>query len=175
MHRGYTKRWRKRWDKDYCKDHLLFVMMDYFIDHANYRDSEVFIPGVGAIPLKRGQHIFGTRKLADKLGVDRQRVRTKLKILKNIKFLTLKSTHLYSVATILNYDIYQGDEIQTNPQTNQELTQLKPSPNPELTTPNKDKKDKKDKKRACAWPSDFILTDEMKKYAIQNGIDRNKG
>jgi hypothetical protein len=139
VHRGYTKRWRKRWDKDYCKDHLLFTMMEYFIDHANYRHTEIFFPNVGAIPLKRGQHIFGTRKLAEKLGVDRQRIRTKLKILKKIEFLTLKPTHHYTIATILNYDIYQSDDVEANPP----LTHAKPTPNPQLTTPKKDKKDKK--------------------------------
>lgn len=59
MHRGYTKRWRKRWDKNYHHDPLLWMLMDFFIDFANYKDSEVFFPNVGVIPLKRGQHIFG--------------------------------------------------------------------------------------------------------------------
>ena len=92
LYRGYTKRWRKRWDKDYCKDHLLFTMMEYFIDHANYQETKIFFPNIGLIPLKRGEHVFSTVKLSEKLGVDRQRIRTKLKILKNIEFLTIKST-----------------------------------------------------------------------------------
>ena len=103
MHRGYTKRWRKRWDKDYCKDHLLFTMMEYFIDHANYKDTEVFFPNIGTIPLKRGEHIFSTVKLAVKLGVNRQRIRTKLKILENVEFLTTETTNKYTKIFVLNY------------------------------------------------------------------------
>jgi hypothetical protein len=186
MHRGYTKRWRKRWDKDYCKDHLLWVMMSYFIDHANYCDCDVFIPGVGVIHLKRGQHVFSTTKLSMKLGVDRQRIRTKLKILKNMNFLTIKPTNQFSIATVINYNIYQPSEKETNQQTNQQLTSDQPAPNQQLTTDNKDNKDNKEKEtrektRARArgngqreWPSDFCLTDGMKTYAIGKGIDPDK-
>lgn len=142
MYRGYTKRWRKRWEKEYHKDRLLWVLMDYFIDHANYKDSEVFFKNVGLIPVKRGEHIFGTRKLAQFMGVDRQRIRTKLKILEKMEFLTLKVTHLYSIANIINYDTYNPQDDKANPLTNQELTQLKPSPNPDLTTDKEYKKDK---------------------------------
>ena len=38
MNRGYTKRWRKKRDKGYHQDPLLWVMMDYFIDYANYKE-----------------------------------------------------------------------------------------------------------------------------------------
>jgi uncharacterized phage protein (TIGR02220 family) len=117
--------------------------MDYFIDHANYKDTEIYFPNVGVIALKRGQHIFGTRKIAEKLRVDRQRIRTKLTKLKNIGFLTLQPTHQYTIATVINYDTYQPSELEANPLTNQELTQAKPSPNPQLTRHNKDKKEKK--------------------------------
>jgi hypothetical protein len=147
-------------------------MMEYFIDHANYKDSEIFLPNVGLIPLKRGQHIFGTRKLAVKLGVDRQRIRTKLIKLKNIEFLTLKPTHLYSIATVINYDIYQPSELEANPLTNQDLTQSKPSPNPQLTTPNKDKKVNKEKNkynslRFAEWWSVYPKKNGKKKCLVK--------
>ncbi len=136
MYRGYTKRWRKRWEKEYHKDRLLWVIMDYFIDHANHRDSEVYMKGAGVVPLKRGQHIFGTLKLAEFMGVDRQRIRSKLKILKNIKFLTIKSTNRYSIATIINYNTYNPLKNETNQLTDQQLTSNQPATNQQLTTPN---------------------------------------
>lgn len=139
MNRGYTKSWRKRWDKDYCQDLLLFVMMQYFIDHANWRDTEIYFPNVGAIPLKRGDHLFSTRKLSMKLRVHRQRIRTKLKMLENIGFLTRRTTHRYTIISVVNYDIYQSDDERANPPTNQQLTQSKPSTNPPLTIDKKDK------------------------------------
>ena len=147
MHRGYTKRWRRRWDKEYHKDHLLWVLMDYFIDHANYKDTEIYIKGAGLIPLKRGDHVFGTPSLAGLMGVDRQRVRSKLKILKKIGFLTIKTTNKFSIATVINYNTYNQQENQANQQTNQQLTSNQPATNQQLTTPNKDKKEKKVKKK----------------------------
>ena len=172
MHRGYTKRWRKRWDKDYCKDHLLWVIMSYFIDHANYRESTVYVPNIGAVTLKRGQHIFSTLKLAAKLGVDRQRIRTKLKILKKMNFLTIKTTNKFSIAYVINYDTYQDKECSANQQTDQQLTSTQPAPNQQLTTPNKDKKVKKVKKEnnilfLPEW-LDLEIWEEFKKYR-QNG------
>lgn len=143
MHRGYTKRWRKRWLKEYHKDRLLWVLMDYFIDHANYKDTEVYVKGAGLVTIKRGQHIFGTLSLADLMGVDRQRIRTKLKILKNINFLTIKPTNRFSIATIINYNTYNPQEETTNQQIDQQLTSHKPATNQQLTTPKEYKKDKK--------------------------------
>lgn len=145
MERGYTKRWRKRWEKNYHKDRLLWVLMDYFIDHANYQDVDIYLKGVGSIPLKRGQHVFGTVKLARFIGVDRQRIRTKLTILKNIGFLTIKTTNKYSIASIINYNTYNPLKTTTNQQNDHQLTSSKPATNQQLTTDNKDNKVKKDK------------------------------
>jgi hypothetical protein len=172
MHRGYTKHWRKRWEKDYCKDHLLWVMMDYFIDHANYKDTEIFFPNIGTIPLKRGEHIFSTVKLAEKLGVDRQRVRSKLKILKNIKFLTSRPTNRYTKVFVINYDTYQPQDMQVNQQTNQQLTSTQPATNQQLTIDKKVKKENKGEANGLhPLPPDFCLTEKHKKWAVKNKLN----
>lgn len=133
MRRGYTKRWRKRWEKGYHKDPLLWLIMDYFIDHANHKDSIIFLPNVGKVEIKRGQHLFSDRQLANLLSVNRQKIRTRIKILKTTHFLTTKSTHKYTIATILNYDIYQPKKDEEKPTEKP----TKPSrPNPDLTRPN---------------------------------------
>lgn len=107
MHRGYTVRWRKRWDKGYHRDHLLWVMMDWFIDHANYEDNEKYFQNYGKIQIKRGQHIFSIRGLAEILGCKSKRVRNRLLALEKSGFLALQRTHRFTIATILNYDTYQ--------------------------------------------------------------------
>jgi len=138
----------------------LFVMMQYFIDHANWKDTDVFFPNVGEIALKRGQHLCSTRSLSVKLGVDRQRIRTKLKKLEKVNFLTRKTTNKYTIVSIINYDVYQSDEELPNQQTNPHLTHTKPTPNPHLTTDKKDKHIKKEKNKESegfALPSEEIL------------------
>jgi len=146
MHRGYTKRWRKRWDKGYHLDPLLWILMDYFIDHANYRDTEIYFPNFGIIPLKRGEHVFSIRKLSAFMQVDRQRIRTKLKMLENIEFLTRQVTRRFTKIYVINYDIYQDSEKATNPQTNPPLTHRKPTANPQLTLDKKEEYIKRKKK-----------------------------
>lgn len=153
MHRGYTKRWRKRWDKDYCQDQLLFTMMEYFIDHANYKDTEVFFPNIGTIPLKRGEHIFSTVKLSVKLGVGRQRIRSKLKILEKVEFLTIETTSKYSKVFVINYNIYQPSKEELNQEYSQRLTSAQPAVNQRLTIDKKDKNIKKVNKEKEVTPS----------------------
>lgn len=143
MHRGYTKRWRKRWDKGYHKDHLLWVVMDYFIDFAMYKDKEVYKKGIGKIFLKRGQWHYSTRDLAEHLSTSRQKIRTCIKALETIDFLTIQTTHRYSIATVINYDTYQPAEEEANPPNNPDLTQPQPSLNPLLYNTKKVKKVKK--------------------------------
>lgn len=106
MHRGYTKRWRKRWDKGFHRDHLLWVMMDYFIDHANYEATERFFPNYGLLKLDRGQLPFGIPSLAKYLKTTEKRIRSRLEILKKTDFLAIQTTNRFSIATILNYDKY---------------------------------------------------------------------
>jgi len=166
MHRGYTRRYRKRWDKGTHKDHLLWVLMDYLIDHANYKDTKIFFPNIGEIPIKRGEHIFSVVKIADKLGVGRQRIRTKLKILEKIQFLTMEPTNLYTKIYIINYDIYQGNQPEANQATNQDLTKSQPSPNQVLTIDKKDNNIKKVKNKKVQQPAVGIFSN----YTIDEKI-----
>ncbi len=84
--------------------------MDYFIDFANHKDGEVFFPNTGIIKVRRGQHIFSIRKLSTFLRVNGDLTRLRLKALVKIGFLSVQSTHRYSIATVLNYDVYQSNE-----------------------------------------------------------------
>ena len=183
MERGYTKRWRKRWDKGYHTDVHLWVMMDYFIDFANYKEKMIFFPNCGMIKLKRGEHIFGYRKVSEFLNMDMSMCVRKIKLLEKIGFMTIQSTNRYSIASVINYDLYQNNNL---PDDKPEYvpTFLRPenkqqTDDKQTTLPNKDKKGNKGKKeknthRGCAWPKDFSLTDEKIQYAVENGIDKNR-
>ena len=181
MYRGYTKRWRKRWDKGYHQDPLLFMMMDYFIDFANYENKEIAYIWKGKlirmVEIKRGQHFFTIKGLTEflkgpKNKLSRKKVRGRIATLKEIGFLGIQSTQHYSIATVLNYDIYNplsGQEGQTiNPPTDPPNAH---QPTRQTPTPNKDKKVKKvNNTHACVWPKDFILTEKMRVYAKEKGI-----
>ena len=135
MHRGYTKRWRKRWDKGYHQDLLMWVLMDYFIDFANHKTTEVYIKGYGSVQLHRGQHLFGTKKLADFFGTSRRKVRLAIERLQNVDFLSITASNRFSIATVINYDTYQPQGDNNGQQNVQPASSQRPSNGHQAATP----------------------------------------
>jgi hypothetical protein len=175
VNRGYTKRWRKKWDRGYHQDPLLWVMMDYFIDYANYKESTVYCTGVGLIPLKRGEHIYSLRRLSEFMNVDMGQIRRRLKILETIEFLSIRTTNHFSIVSVINYDLYQNKELMfdtpTDTPSDKQTTNQRQTNDKPTALPNKDKKVKKvNNTYACVWPKDFCLTEKMRSYAINKGI-----
>ena len=125
---GWTKRWRKAWKKGRHTDWLLWVMMDYFIDFAEFEDTTVFWPMVGDVPVKRSEHVFSVRELSKFLGATYQQTRSRLATMEKDGFLTLRTTHRLTHAKVLNYDKYQDRAAQNNAQNNAVPTQRQRTP-----------------------------------------------
>jgi hypothetical protein len=118
MERGYTKRWRKRWDKGYHKDPVLWIMMDYFIDFATWKDKEFMFTAPRRTPhivkLKRGDCFFTYAGLAEFLSgrkpneiqVSRKMVKVRTSFLQKIGFLGHTQGRDYQIVSVLNYDKY---------------------------------------------------------------------
>lgn len=75
-----------------------------------------------------------------------QNLRTALKKLETWGFLTNKSTKTGRLITIVNWDIYQGSDTETNQVSNSQSTKDQPRANQELT-PNKNVKNDKNEKK----------------------------
>lgn len=101
------------------------------------------------ILVKRGQVITGRKKLAEKLNLSEQEIRSCIDRLKSTNEITIKSTNKYSVITIVKYDEYQGKLECTNQQINQEnnqpATNKQPANNQQITTIKEDKECKENK------------------------------
>ena len=101
------------------------------------------------IDIKRGSFITSIdsikKKIKDRL-VTTQKIRTCVKILKNMQFLTIKTTSHYTLITIEKYNLYQNGDSYINKPSNKALTKHQQSPNKALTTNNNVKNVKKDKK-----------------------------
>ena len=67
------------------------------------------------VPIRAGQFPFGRKKAAEETGLSQQVIRTCLKKLKKYENLTIKTTNKYSIITICNWDVYQGEEISKQP------------------------------------------------------------
>ena len=85
---------------------------------------------------KPGQMITSAESIAKKAGPDisRQNVRTALKRLEKMGFLTIQTTKLNTLLTICNWETYQFNPEAANQTTNLETTNESPSANQRLTT-----------------------------------------
>ena len=103
--------------------------------------------GFQNVELEPGQFIFGRIKSSQECGLSQQTVRTCLKSLRCSKNVTIKSTNKYSIITIINWDIYQVNEFESNQQINRSVTINQPATNHQLTTNKNEKNEKNDKKK----------------------------
>jgi hypothetical protein len=124
----------------------------YIILNANHEDGIWFDKYKNIeVPVKRGQLIVSRSKITndwfkgDK-EITEQKVRTTLKKLEKLSFLTSTSTSNYTLLEVLNYNVYQANQSEDNQVSNQVLTKSQPSANQVLTTNKNDKNDKNEKK-----------------------------
>lgn len=85
---------------------------------------------------------MGRNQLASELKQSVQHIRTALKLLSDMKILTIQTTNQFSIITLVNYDKYQSDA----PDSTSEITQGQPTANQRLTTDKEVKKVEKEKK-----------------------------
>ena len=88
-----------------------------------------------------GQMITSAQSIAKKAGpnISRQNVRTALKRLEKMEFLTIRTTRHHTLVTIFNWERYQANPEAVNQPANPEPTNMSPTPNHRLTT-NKNEK-----------------------------------
>lgn len=135
LHRKFTA-WR--WYQDpVVKDVFLHLLLTANFKKTKWRDLE----------LDEGQLVISYQNVANELGIGVQRVRTAINKLKLTHEITSKSTNKFTVITIVNWREYQlGDDsanIQTNTQTNKQLTNNQQ----QRKNDKNDKNVKNDKKR----------------------------
>jgi hypothetical protein len=152
MYRGYIKVWRKIADAGWLKNHKLCAFWLWCMIKASHKELDQIV-GSQTVHLIPGDFIFGRKKAAVELDMSEQEIRTILIFLKKSKNLTIKSTNKFSIISIINWNTYQGEEIEINQQINTPLTSNQPTTNQPLTT-NKNEKHLKHLKNT--YTSDFL-------------------
>ncbi|WP_243299115.1 hypothetical protein [Bacillus litorisediminis] len=157
----------------------------YIILNANHEDGVWYDKYKNIeVPVKRGQLIVSRNKIAndwfrgDK-EITEQKVRTTLKKLEKLSFLTITPTNNYTLLEVLNYNVYQEKENESNQVINQELTKSQPRANQVLTTNKNDKNDKNEKNNTLRQKfkyehSDMKLAELLFNYIQDNGDGANK-
>ena len=145
---GYIYLWRRIVDSSFYKNPNCCHLAIYLLMAARWQSSDIkILIGGQEQVIRRGQVWVGRYKLAENTGLSSRNVRTCLKTLATIGFLTSKPTNKGTLISICKYNDYQNGEI--NPTStltsNRPATDQQPTSNrPHL---KKDKKDKKDKQK----------------------------
>ncbi len=118
--------------------------------------------GYQEINLMPGQFIFGRKKASKELKMSERTIRTCLKTLENIGNVTTKATNKFSIVSVINWDIYQSENITTDHQSDQQPTNNRPTSDQQVTT-NKNVKNNKNVKEQYAW-LDYELWKDFRKH-----------
>ena len=153
------------------------VLFQHLLLRANYADAVWH-----GISIKRGQILTSRATLVKESGLTEQQVRTALKHLISTNEITTEVTNKYTIVTICNYVVYQGEENETNQQNNQQsnkqVTNNQPATNQQLTTRkeeynNRRKKEKEDLKENISINRDKKETEpkfNFKKSLLDLGV-----
>ena len=115
LYEGYIKLYRKiLHDPVFMKDSVTFHIANYLLLKASHK-AHFFPFNRTTIFLQRGQLITGRDQISVDTGVPLRQIRTRLKLLENIGFLTIKPTNRYSIITISNYSYYQDNDSSNQP------------------------------------------------------------
>ena len=94
-----------------------------------------------------GQFITSLEQLAKKSGTSIRNVRTALKNFEQIyEFLTSKATNKNTLITVVNWELYQSENIKGDKQTDKQVTSNRQASDKQVTTNKNDKNIKNDKK-----------------------------
>lgn len=173
MERGYIKLWRKIMDSEIFANPALFKLWALCLMKATHEDIYISINGVvKSIKLSPGQFVTGRYALHKEYYPRKATAIMKspltlwrwLKILENMQILTIKSCNKFSIISIINWNQYQQNEQQMN---NRRTTDEQ-----QMNTNKNNKNNKNNKKRVI--PDIFLLTQQLKKYALGKGIFENE-
>lgn len=132
---GYLKLYRSMRQWGWYKDANTMRVFVHLLLSANWEDSEYM-----GVKIRAGEAVYGRKKYAEDLGLSEQQVRTAIKHLqKSGEISTSKITNKFSVVCIEKWAFFQGQDLESNQQLNQTLTNEQPTTNQQLTTSKKNK------------------------------------
>ncbi len=105
---GWIKLHRKLLKSDVFENEKLLKIFIWCLIKAS-RTEHVQLVGATAVNLLPGQFVTGKKKAAIELGMKESTVYNYLKRLEKMKIINLKSNKAFTIVTIDNYSVYQGE------------------------------------------------------------------
>jgi len=118
---GWIKLHRKILDNPIFLKPDLYQLFSYCLLRANHNETKIIWNGKEEI-LEKGCFITGRKVIADALKQKEGTIYDRLKVLRNLEMITVKSNNKFSVVKVLNYSIYQGED--TEIPANNQITQI---------------------------------------------------
>ena len=104
MNRGYVKLWRKIQDWDWYDDDVCYKLFTYLLMAVNLDDKQW-----RGVTIKMSSMVTSIANLAASIRKTPKQTRRALDKLKRAGSVASKSTNKYSIISITNYDMYQGE------------------------------------------------------------------
>lgn len=164
---GWVKIHRKLLDNPVaCKDaDHLYVWM-YLLLKATHEGISAMFKGE-KIVLEPGQLITGRKKIALQTGVEESKVKRILELFKSDQQIERVSTNQNSLITIVNWSKYQLYESQSD----QQMTNERPTDDQPVTTNKNVKKEKKEKKEIIVSKDTIRQTDVQRVIETWNQLE----
>lgn len=111
---GWISLYRSIEDHWTFKEKRKFSKFEAWIDlllMVNHKDKKILL-GNELVTVKRGQKITSIRQLCERWSWSNNKVKNFLKLLESDGMLTAKSDTKKTVVTIVNYDLYQNEDLQ---------------------------------------------------------------
>lgn len=176
---GYFKLWRELFNKPIWLNSSMEqkVILITLLGMANFRPKQWEWQGKKFIT-KEGQFITSLKSIVENCGqgVTYQNVRTAIVRFEKLEFLTNESTKTGRLITIMNWHVYQQDDIEANKDTNKDLTKTQQRPNKQLTPREEGLRKKEGKKgnKSTYAENVTMLPDEYEKLLKEHGKLKTK-
>lgn len=126
---GFIKLHRKMEEWEWAKEPNTFVLFIHLLLLASWKDSRW--RGQDVV---RGSLVTSLKHLSQISGLSVQCVRTSLEHLKSTGEITIKSTNRFTVVTVINYGLYQDNDVNLTNELTSQLTNNQQTTNKQLTT-----------------------------------------
>jgi len=124
---GWIKFHRKILDNPIFVKPDLFQLFAYCLLRANHSETKIIWNESEEI-LEKGCFITGRKVMAVDLGQNERTTYDRLKLLEKLKMISVKSNNKFSIVKVLNYSVYQGEEVDDQqPANNQPTTNQQPA------------------------------------------------
>ena len=142
MSHGYIALHRKLLNSAVFADAELLKVWVWCLMKATYRDREV-VHAKQIVHLKRGEFITGRLVAKKELRMSENKYRQRIALLEKLGQICVKTTNKFSIISIVKYDYYQSDQIET--------TNKPPTNHQQTTTNNKDNNHNNNLQESMPW------------------------